>query len=250
MKIDYHIHTEYSYDSRLKAMDLIDRAIELKYDKIAITEHLDLFPWELARYGLPSFSRYIKQVDSLKEQFTSAPLRIICGVEVGDFQRVKPFADEFLAQVEFELRLGAVHFLSDHTNVAIPLKRQLTAADHEDYYRQNLALVTGCDIDVLAHLGVHKRYLEEQPDESHCRGLLTDIFQVMVERRIALEINFSSLRKPYARLLPDLWQIELYRSLGGKLFSIGSDAHLLEHFDLNYEQLPPWLFSGEMEFPL
>ena len=228
-------------------MDLIDRAIELKYDKIAITEHLDLFPWELARYGLPSFSRYIKQVDSLKEQFTSAPLRIICGVEVGDFQRVKPFADEFLAQVEFELRLGAVHFLSDHTNVAIPLKRELTAADHEDYYRQNLALVTGCDIDVLAHLGVHKRYLEEQPDESHCRGLLTDIFQVMVERRIALEINFSSLRKPYARLRPTSGKSSS-TAPWAESYSAWQHAYLLEHFDLNYEQLSPGC-SPEMEFP-
>ncbi len=231
-------------------MDLIDKAISMKYDQIAITEHLDLFPYELTHFGLPSFSRYIRQVSSLKEQYASSPLRIICGVEIGDFQRVKAFADEFLAQLEFELRLGAVHFLSDHTNVAVPLKRPLDKADLEDYYRQNLALVSGCDIQVLAHLGVHKRYLMEQPDESNCRGLLHDIFEVMIKRRIALEINFSALRKPYARILPDLWQIELYRSLGGKLFSIGSDAHLLEHFDLHYDQLPTWLFSGEIEFPL
>ncbi len=249
MKIDQHIHTEYSYDSKLKALDLINKAIELKYDRIAITEHLDLFPWELSRFGLPSFTRYVKQVAELQRQFASSPLRIICGVEVGDWQRVKAFADDFLAELEFELRLGAVHFLSDHTNVAVPLKRALTAADHEDYYRQNLALVSGCDLQVLAHLGVHKRYLDAQPDESHCRGLLGDIFQVMIGRGIALEVNFSALRKPYGRIIPDLWQIELYRSLGGKLFSIGSDAHLLEHFDLNYGQLPAWLFEPGIEFP-
>ncbi|MDD4223573.1 MAG: histidinol-phosphatase HisJ family protein [Candidatus Cloacimonetes bacterium] len=250
MKIDYHLHTEYSYDSKLKALDLINKAIELKYDQIAITEHLDLYPYELSRFGLPSFSRYLRQVRSLQEQFASSPLRIICGVEIGDFQRVKAFADEFLAELEFELRLGAVHFLTDHTNVAVPLRRALSKADHEDYYRQNLALVSNCDIQVLAHLGVHKRYLTRQPDEQHCLGLLRDIFQAMIDRRIALEINFSALRKPYARVLPDLWQIELYRSLGGKLFSIGSDAHLLEHFDLNYDKLPAWLFTGEVEFPL
>lgn len=250
MKIDYHLHTEYSYDSKLKASDLIYKAIELNYQAIAITEHLDLYSYELTRFGLPSFARYIKQLASLKDQFASSPLRIICGVEIGDFQRVSAYANEFLAQLDFELRLGAVHFLSDHTNVAVPLKRPLTASDHEDYYRQNLALVSACEIQVLAHLGVHKRYLTEQPDENHCRGLLADIFQVMIERRIALEINFSALRKPYGRVLPDLWQIDLYRSLGGRLFSIGSDAHLLEHFDLNYHLLPSWLFSGEIDLPL
>lgn len=250
MKIDQHIHTEYSYDSKLKALDLINKAIELKYDRIAITEHLDLFPWELSRFGLPSFSRYTQRVAELKRQFASSPLRIICGVEVGDWQRVKAFADDFLAELEFELKLGAVHFLSDHTNVAVPLKRALTAADHEDYYRQNLALVSNCDLQVLAHLGVHKRYLDARPDERHCLPVLTDIFQVMVERGIALEVNFSSLRKPYGSIIPDPWQIELYRSLGGKCFSIGSDAHLLEHFDLNYDRLPAWLFGPGIEFPL
>ncbi len=246
MKVDYHIHTEYSYDSKLKSWDLIAKAIELEYDEIAITEHLDLFPCELSRFGLPPFSKYIRHLKELQETYASSPLRIIRGVEIGDFQRVKDYADDFLAQLDLELRLGAVHFLSDHSNVAVPLRKKLTPADHEDYYLQNLALVSNCDIQVLAHLGVHKRYLEEQPDESHCRSLLIDIFQVMIERCIALEINFSALRKPYARILPDLWQIDLYRSLGGELFSIGSDAHLLEHFDLNYNQLPPWLFEPDI----
>ncbi len=163
---------------------------------------------------------------------------------------MKPFADEFLSQLEFELKLGAVHFLSDHSNVAIPLKRELSRADFEDYYRQNLDLVSNCDIQVLAHLGVHKRYLSEEPDESHCRALIRDIFQVMIQRGIALEINFSALRKPYARIIPDPWQIDMYRSLGGKLFSIGSDSHQLEHFDLHYDSLPAWLFGDETEFPL
>lgn len=250
MKVDYHLHTEYSYDSKLKAKDLIEKAILLEYNAIAITEHLDLLPYELSRYGLPSFNRYIRQIRELKATYASSPLRIICGVEIGDFQRVKPFADEFLSQLEFELKLGAVHFLSDHSNVAIPLKRELSRADFEDYYRQNLDLVSNCDIQVLAHLGVHKRYLSEEPDESHCRALIRDIFQVMIQRGIALEINFSALRKPYARIIPDPWQIDMYRSLGGKLFSIGSDSHQLEHFDLHYDSLPAWLFGDETEFPL
>lgn len=250
MKADYHLHTEYSYDSKLKALDLINKAIRLNYDLIAITEHLDLFPYELSRWGLPSFSRYIKQMRTLQESYASSPLRIVCGVEIGDFQRVKTFADDFLSELDFELKLGAVHFLSDHTNVAIPLKRTLSQADIEGYYRQNLSLVTNCDIMVLAHLGVHKRYLAQMPDESHCLGILKDIFQVMIARDIALELNFSALRKPYARIIPDPWQIELYSSLGGKRFSIGSDAHLLEHFDLNYDKLPAWLFADDIQFPL
>ena len=51
MKFDYHIHTEDSYDSSIKAVDLIKRAIQLNYNEIAITEHLDLLPLEIKKYG-------------------------------------------------------------------------------------------------------------------------------------------------------------------------------------------------------
>jgi len=73
---------------------------------------------------------------------------------------------------------------------------------------------------------------------------------VLIERGIALEINFSGLRKPYGRLLPETWQIELYREMGGDLFSIGSDAHQLQHFDDHYSALPEWLFSSQVRFPV
>ncbi len=246
MKVDHHLHTEYSYDSRMKARELAKRAVQLGYSLIAITEHMDLLPWELSRYGLPSFARYLEGLSVLQEEFTPQGLRIVRGVEVGDFQRVKSFADELLAELDFELRLGSVHFLPDGTNVAIPLGRSLQKQDSEDYYKENLALVENCDFDILGHLGVHKRYLTEEPPETHCEGLIRDIFRVMIDRGIALEINFSSLRKPYARILPSERQIDLYREMGGNLFSIGSDSHFLEHFDLNYDLLPNWLFSDQV----
>lgn len=250
MKIDYHLHTEYSYDSNLKADDLINKAISLNYDAIAITEHLDLLPYELSRFGLPAFHKYFKNIAALKEKYASAPLRISGGLEIGDFQRVRSFADDLLAQFKPELILGAVHFLTDHTNVAMPLKQPLSKAQIDEYYRHNLELVSQCQIRVLAHLGVYKRYYSDTPDESHCEDILRDIFQVMIDRQIALEINFSSFRKPYARLLPEPGQIELYRSLGGNLFSIGSDSHQLDHFDAHYADLPGWLFAPAIRFPL
>ena len=246
MKVDHHLHAEFSYDSRIKAGELAQRALELGYSLIAITEHLDLLPWELSHWGLPAFMRYIDHLRPLQSKFAPKGLRIIRGVEVGDFHRVKSFADEFLAELDFELRLGSVHFLSDGTNVAIPFKRPLRKEDSEDYYKQNLTLTENCVFDVLGHLGVHKRYLTEEPPETHCEGVIRDIFSALISRNIALEINFSSLRKPYGRILPDQWQIDLYRDMGGTLFSIGSDSHLLEQFDQNYELLPSWLFSGEV----
>jgi histidinol-phosphatase (PHP family) len=228
MKYDYHIHTEYSYDSFIKSDDLMQKAINLEYDEIAITEHLDLLPEELSVYGLPSLKKYRAYTQALQTKYPSITLRT--GIEIGDYHRVRDFAYQLIAGFDFFPILGSVHFLSDHTNVAIALKKPLDKSQIRDYYKNNLELVSTCEIDVLAHLGVYKRYYDHCPDESYVLDIIADIFQVMIKRKIALEINLSSLHKPYRQTVPEPKYIELYRDLGGTLFSIGSDAHILDRF--------------------
>jgi histidinol-phosphatase (PHP family) len=228
IKYDYHIHTQYSYDSNIKAQDLMAKAILLGYKDIAITEHLDLLPQELSVYGLPSLKRYQEYCLQLQRDYPELKVRM--GIEIGDYHQVQSFAEELIREFDFCPILGSVHFLSDHTNVAIPLAAELDKDQIEDYYRQNLALVSSCKIDILAHLGVYKRYYSAPPDESHVAGLIDEIFRTIIARGIALEINLSSLRKPYAKIIPEAHLIGRYRALGGKLISIGSDSHHIEHF--------------------
>lgn len=250
MKTDYHIHTEYSWDSSLKAADLIAKAISLNYSAIAITEHLDLLPAEMLECGVPAFAKYLRDLRSLAEPAAGKGLRVIAGIEVGDYQRVHSYAAAVLERLRPDLVLGAVHFLADGTNVAIPLRQALSSAQVQDYYRQNLKLVRCCKIDVLAHLGVYKRYYQNVPDETRYLGILRDIFQAMIERGIALELNFSGLRKPYGRVLPEPDQLELYRALGGELITFGSDAHRLDHFDDHLADLPAALGQAPFRLPL
>ncbi len=228
IKYDFHIHTEYSYDSRIKGIELMDRALELGYDELAITEHVDLLPQELSVFGLPSLKKYQAYVGKLREQYPSLTLH--CGIELGDYHLVKDFATGLVGGFDFFPILGSVHFLTDHTNVAIPFPSPLNEAQILDYYENNLRLVSECDIDVLAHLGVYKRYYTDVPDESFAMALVKDIFAVMIDKGIALELNFSGLFKPYASVIPEPPFIEIYREMGGRLFSLGSDTHRLENF--------------------
>ena len=235
---DYHLHTQYSWDSRLQAIDLIDKAISLNYKAIALTEHLDLLPWELAVNGLLSLKEYSAYVDMIKTQYPQ--LQIIKGIEIGDYHQVQDFASNLVNEIDLELTLGAVHFLSDQINVAVPLARPLTDEQVKDYYMQNLVLVSECEIDVLAHLGVYKRYYDQQPNEKHILPIVKDIFNIMIDKQIALEINYSPYRKDYSHCLPEPCFLELYKDLGGKLFTIGGDCHHLDHFNDFRHLLPEW----------
>lgn len=238
-KIDYHLHTEDSYDSHIKARELAIRAIELGYDEIAITEHLDLLPQEVSVFGLPSLSRYRQRIANLQEDFPQ--LTILFGIEVGDYHLVQSYARPLLDMFHFDLVLGSVHFLSDHRNVAIPFPKPLSDAQREDYYRHNFDLVSNCDIDVLAHLGVYKRYYPELLCEKKFHPIIRDIFSVMIARNIALEINYSSLRKNYPEIIPEPPLVDLYLEQGGELLTIGSDAHRLDHFNDHYASIPDYI---------
>lgn len=233
MKKDYHIHADFSADSRLKLTELIPYAIQLGYGEIAITEHLDLLPQELTIHGIPSLVKYKLTIQQLQKQYPQ--LKLICGIEVGDFQDVKTFAEPILQHMNFDLVLGSVHFIRNHINVAIPIKETLTKSDILEYYERNLILVETCEVDVLAHLGVYKRYYQSMPDEEHCLTVIKQIYEVMIAKNIALELNLACLRKPYKSLIPELPYLELYHKLGGKLVTIGSDSHEMSHLDFGYD---------------
>lgn len=241
---DYHIHTEFSYDSNIKGNDLMCKAISLGFKDIAITEHLDLLPQELSVYGLPSIQKYRNYCQQLQAKFPELRLRM--GIEIGDYHKVKDFAEGLIRGYHFSPILGSVHFLSDHTNVAIPLAQPLDPSQIEDYYIHNLELVTNCDIDILAHLGVYKRYYTSSPCESHVRHLIDQILKTIIQRDIALEINLSSLRKPYGNIIPEPDILERYRTLGGKKISIGSDSHHIDHFGLVSEAVIAHTHGFEM----
>jgi len=232
-KADYHIHTEFSADSQLSLSELIPHAIKLGYGELAITEHLDLSPQELSVYGVPSLIKYKNVITAFQKQYPD--IKLFCGIEVGDFQDVKDFADPILQEMDFDLVLGSVHFITGRINVAMPMKTPLTRDEILNYYENNLRLVETCDIDVLAHLGVYKRYYHQSPDEKHCLPVIKRIFSTIIERNIALEINFSAFRRTYQNLHPEPEYLELYKSIGGKLVTLGSDSHTLSHFNDNYD---------------
>ncbi len=240
-KTDYHIHTEYSYDSSITGAELLAKAIERNYRAVAITEHLDLLPQELGYFGLKSLTEYRKSIFQLREQFPQIYLYL--GLEIGDYHLVKSFAQSLLDMYQFDLILGSVHFLSDHTNIAVKHPTPLSPTQIRDYYKQNLSLVSNCNIDVLSHLGVYKRFYDCRPDESNSIDIIKELFTVMIAKNIALEINYSCYRKPYRRLIPEEDQLELYYNMGGRLVTIGSDSHHIDHFDDHFDTALSWIIS-------
>ncbi|MCB5235023.1 MAG: histidinol-phosphatase HisJ family protein [Candidatus Cloacimonetes bacterium] len=240
---DYHLHTEYSFDSMIKGKELMEKAIRLGYKEIAITEHLDLLPFEAKNNGIPALKKYWNYCKNLQKEHPQITLH--CGLEIGDYHRTKDYALELIEGFDFFPIMGSVHILEDNTNVAILLNKQLSKEHTIEYYKQNLDLVTNCDINILGHLGVYKRYYSERIDESFVYPIIKDIFEVMIARNIYLEVNLSSLYKPYQMIIPEPEMLQMFKEMGGTLISIGSDTHRLDKFEDNTSILQRFKLPSE-----
>lgn len=232
MKIDYHLHGEFSSDSLMSYDKLCSKAIQNGYQEIAITEHFDFLASEIYHFGIPPYENYFRRIREIKNKYPQ--IKIYCGVELGEYHRIKEIADAVMAHEKPELIIGSIHILSDGKNISIPFNEPMNDAQVRDYYKENLRLVESCDIDILGHLGIFKRYYNKQPDEMQFHPIIDKIFTTMIKKNIALEINYSPLRKSYKQLLPEPLYIKRYLKLGGRLLSIGSDSHSINQFDDHY----------------
>ncbi|MBN2436673.1 MAG: histidinol-phosphatase HisJ family protein [Spirochaetes bacterium] len=232
-KYDYHIHGTFSSDSTAAYGDLIQKAINENYKQIAFTDHFDFLPSEALEYGVPSYTEYVKHIENLQTKFKSS-MSILLGVEIGEFHRVTPYTDRLFKIRKPDLTIGSIHVLTDGFNVSVPFNEIMTKNQVLDYYNENLALCEQSPINILGHLGIHKRYYTQTPDESYVDSLIDKILETLIKREIALEINYSPFRKTYNSFLPEIPVLKRYLNKGGKLVTIGSDSHSVENFDDNY----------------
>jgi len=80
------------------------------------------------------------------------------------------------------------------------------------------------------------RYEKEIPDITPWKPVIEKIFQVIIRQEIALEINFSGVRKPLGTVIPVPQILRLYRECGGKLLTFGSDAHVTHDIGVGHAQ--------------
>lgn len=248
MKTDYHIHSEFSSDSSAEMDQIADLAIAKRYNEIAFTDHFDLVPSEIAIYGVPSYYRYTKAIERLRRKYQG--IKILKGVEIGEYHNCYETVDAILEIDPPDIKIGAIHILpplrqnsspspsrrQEKENISLPLKHPVTREMIRSYYLENLKLVRHGNFHILAHLGVYKRYLSDEPEEECAEDLIAEIFAELIKKKIALEVNLSGLRKQMNSLVPGIKHLKMYRDMGGELVTVGSDTHHKNDFDLYYDE--------------
>ena len=107
------------------------------------------------------------------------------------------------------------------------------------YFDQMLQVLKSFpDGHILTHFeyGLRRFDFSAQELEEHFEATLRQIFELVIQRELAFEVNAKSFGRYQNAPLYE-YAIPLYQSLGGKLFTLGSDAHVAQDYRLLFPEM-------------
>ncbi|MBR6873599.1 MAG: histidinol-phosphatase HisJ family protein [Ruminococcus sp.] len=248
MLCDMHTHSSYSPDAdrEVTVERMVRRARELGLGHIALTDHCDCNYWyredetEYPEYQKPDsmmFGARDYAVSSIREAASLAEgyPELICGIELGQPLQAPEAAAGITKMPGLDFVIGSLHMNAGKPDFYWIEYDKLDSKELDalltDYFTELLKMCRGCDFDILGHLTYPLRYIEGKygipVDMSSYGEVIREIFCTLIQRGKGIEINTSGLRQEYGKTFPTLEYVKLYRSLGGELLTLGSDAHRL-----------------------
>lgn len=220
---DYHLHSEFSFDSSEKIEKICEKAVQEGIQELAITDHAELPVTENTPF--PDLERRNLVISKCRDLYPQ--LSIVSGLEVGQPWR----GDISGCYSSLDFIIASVHSLEGYRNNKCPdMTFDEAKCFLDNYLSQLISMAKSADFDVLGHVTYLFRFLSEEmikmvPPESF-KDAYAELFSVLIERGKGIEVNCSGLRMPtIGKTLPSPELLILYRDLGGEIITVGSDGH-------------------------
>jgi histidinol-phosphatase (PHP family) len=225
---DYHTHTRFSFDGCDDPDALCRRAVDLGLTELAITDHMDIFSAHAYDYIL-NCSELYRELTRCREKWAGR-LRIVIGAELGQPMANPSAAEKFIADYpELDFIIGSVHQLENDLDVYYyNFRRRDPAAVYDHYLDWLTDLAANYDYDVIGHITYPLRYMAEAGFAISIEPFLEKIenlFRIVIRRDKGIELNVSGFRQSMQTTMPTPKLLKLYHSCGGRILTIGSDAH-------------------------
>lgn len=221
---DTHMHSHLSFD----CFEDPEAYISEKTEFITFTEHLDLDNTANKRQDdIPNFDELLKWQKQFKEKFN---VDLLLGVEIGFVPSHQERLEKIISTYDFDLKLLSVHQNEDYDYMdSVDVQPEIMINKYLDQLLLALNLMKDCHI--MTHFDYGFRIHQLMADQlAPYEDKLMAIFQKCADNGLAFELNSKSLYNYDNKDLYE-WAIPRYQSVGGTLFSLGSDAHRVdEHF--------------------
>ncbi|MBQ3383724.1 MAG: histidinol-phosphatase HisJ family protein [Lachnospiraceae bacterium] len=250
MLVDYHVHSEFSDDSRESMEKQIEKAIELGFDEICFTDHVDYgikkdwaegnIEWrggdgisssadKLDPLSNVNYMEYFGKILRMKETY-KGKIQIKSGLEFGVQSITIPQYEELWARWNnvLDFALLSMHQVNNQEFWTQEFQQGKTQKQYnEEYYEEILKVIRQYKhYSVLAHLDLIVRYDKQgvYPFDK-VKDLIAEILRTAIADGKGIEINTSSWHYGLKDTQPSRDILKLYKDLGGKIITIGSDAH-------------------------
>lgn len=239
---DTHTHCMHSHDSRQNPKELIEKAIKMGLEYIAITDHYDgelTFLPEFDYIPQIDLDRHFKEIAELKEQFKDK-IEVGVGIECGYMKEAEKLYLDTLKNYDIDMTINSIHTI-EYEDCYLPSYFE-KRTKYQAYLVYLQAVRESIDApyhyDSIGHIGYVIRksiYDDISLNYSDYSDLIDDILKNIISKGKALEINTHS-EGTGLDFLPSVEITKRYKELGGELLTFGSDAHKFEHLCRGYDK--------------
>ena len=250
---DCHLHSVHSGDCDIPMAVQAAAASARGLKTICFTEHLDHnYRYDLNPEADCSFDL---DIDAYRKDFLrlrgSAPsgLEVLFGIELGLMPDLGAYyADVLRENPDFDFVIGSCHLIDGYDPYYGTLFER---ADEKEVFRRYFENLLSCvkavdSFDSLGHLDYVVRY---GPSGGRAyapadyREIIDEILRTLIRGDKALEVNTKPLSNGFSEPNPAREILLRYRELGGKLVTVGADAHVPEGIAYGFEQTGGLLLS-------
>ena len=241
---DQHVHSSFSFDSNEDLENYINVS---NNSDIITTEHLD-FENPIINYKDSSidYLKYVGQIKNLNKKYSN---KFFLGIEIGYTPNSEKRIEDFLKDKNFNLKLLSIHQNGNYDYMCVNKKLISLEVLIQEYFEQMIqALESSIEFNVLAHFEYSLRMIDISVTDfdNLASVFLNKIIELIVKKEIAFEVNTKSMYKYKKENLYN-YIIEKYIKKGGRLFTLGSDAHNIKEYAYKFDEAKNFLLSKNIK---
>ena len=241
---DQHVHSSFSFDSNEDLENYINVS---NNSDIITTEHLD-FENPIINYKDSSidYLKYVGQIKNLNKKYSN---KFFLGIEIGYTPNSEKRIEDFLKDKNFNLKLLSIHQNGNYDYMCVNKKLISLEVLIQEYFEQMIqALESSIEFNVLAHFEYGLRMIDISVTDfdNLASVFLNKIIELIVKKEIAFEVNTKSMYKYKKENLYN-YMIEKYIKKGGRLFTLGSDAHNIREYAYKFDEAKKFLLSKNIK---
>jgi len=237
---DSHVHSRSSFDSKEPVSAQCRAALKKGFiGYVTVTDHCEInVNGTEELWSFKALRRSQQEAWRAKKRFEKK-LKVFSGVELGQPAYCPEQARQVLAAGTYDFVLASVHYLRDGRDFYYLNYHESDPYEvYDRYLEELLETVRFGDFDVLAHITYPLRYIFRDGidfDQQRYVERFERILTMLADMGKGLEINTKGALYPGGRMLPEADMLRLFRSVGGKYITLGSDSHRATQMSVGIE---------------